>query len=117
MKTIEESADKVNAPKGLDSNIENALYWSNGTITTYNKFYILSVITMYSDMDGPRSTPQYGFSMSLKESKEERYNIITVSKLNNNLIKMNAVKMLDKNKITNDIYYYSAFSYLVFLKR
>ena len=76
---------------------------------------MLSAIVTYSNMDGLRSTPQYGFSKGLKEFKQEEYNA-TVSKLNDTLIGINAVDMLDKKQITKYVYI-NALSYVMFLKR
>ena len=60
-------------------------------------------------------TPQYGFSREMKEFEQAEYDA-TVSKLSNNLICMNPVDMLDKKRITSDVYI-NALSYQVFLKR
>ena len=51
----------------------------------------------------------------MKEFEQAGYNA-TVSELSNNLIGMNAVDMLDKTRITSDIYV-NTLSYLMFLKR
>ena len=93
-------------------------YWNNGTIATDAESYMLSVITTYSTMDrlhGLQLTPQYGFVREMKEFEQVGYDA-TVSKLNDNLIVMNAVGMLDKKKIMSDVYI-NALSYLLFLKR
>ena len=59
---------------------------------------MLSVIATCSDINKLRSTTQCNFSRGLKEFKQEGYGT-TVSKLNNNLIRMNAVNVLNKKQI------------------
>ena len=66
-------------------------------------------------LHGLQLTPQYGFVREMKEFEQVGYDA-TVSKLNDNLIVMNAVGMLDKKKIMSDVYI-NALSYLLFLKR
>ena len=51
----------------------------------------------------------------MKEFGKEGY-AATVSELSDNLIKMDAVDMLDKSRVTSDVYA-NALSYLMFLKR
>ena len=57
--TTDEEADKdkVEVPQELDSDFGDASYWSNGTISPDMDSYMLSVIAMFSNMDGLRSTP------------------------------------------------------------
>ena len=81
---------------------------------------MLSAITTYNNIDGLHglhSTPQaqYGFNQGMKEFEQAGYNA-TVSELSDNLISMNAVDMLDKTRITSNVYV-NALSYLMFLKR
>ena len=93
-------------------------YWNNGTIATKTDLYMLSAITTYNNIDGLhglRSTPQYGFNRGMKEFGQEGYNA-TISELSDNLIGMDAVDMLDKSRVTSDVYA-NALSYLMFLKR
>ena len=72
-----ESADKVDVPQGLDSSFGNAPYQSNGTIATNAEFYMLNVITVYSNiMDEIHSIPQYGFSKCITDFNQEGYNVI-----------------------------------------
>ena len=94
--TIDENVeeDKIEVSWGFDSNFGEAPYWRDGTIVTDIE-NMLSVIATFSNMDGLRSTPQYGFSKGISQFKEEGYDA-TISKLSNNLIGMNAVDMLDK---------------------
>ena len=66
-------------------------------------------------MDGLRISHQYGFNRGISEFGKEGYDA-TVSELSNNLIGMNAVKMLNKKQITSDVCI-NALSYLMFLKR
>ena len=115
--TIDEEAEQneVKVPQGLDSNFDEAPYWRNETIETDLESYMLSVNATFRNMDGLRSTPQYGFSRGISKFKKERYDDI-VSELSNNLIGMNAVDMLDKKQITK-IICINALSYLIFLKR
>ena len=80
--------------------------------------FMLSTITMYNNIDslhGLRSTPQYGFNRGMKEFGQEGYDA-TVSELSDNPIGMDVVDMLDKSRITSDVYM-NALSYLMFLKR
>ena len=80
--------------------------------------YILSAITTYNNIDGLHglcSTPQHGFNRGMKEFGQGGYNA-TVSELSDNLIEMDAVDMLDKSRITSNVYM-NALSYLMFLKR
>ena len=51
----------------------------------------------------------------MKEFGQTEYDA-TVSELSDNLIGMDAVDMLDKSRITSDVYM-NALSYLMFLKR
>lgn len=51
----------------------------------------------------------------MKEFEQAKYDV-TVSELNNNRIGMNTVDVLDKRKITSDVYI-NALSYLMFFKR
>ena len=99
--TIDEEAeeDKIEVPQELDSDFGDTPYWSNGTIATNVESYMLSAIATFSSMDGLRSTPQYGFSKGIIEFKQEGYDA-TVSELSNNLIDMNVVDMLGKERIT-----------------
>ena len=79
---------------------------------------MLSVITMYNNIDGLHglcSTPQYGFHWGMKEFEQAGYDT-TVSELSNNFIGMNTVDMLDKTQITSNVHV-NALSYLMFLKR
>ena len=66
-------------------------------------------------MDGLWSTPQYGFIRGISAFGKAGYDA-TVSELSDNLIGMNAVKMLNKKQITSDVCI-NALSYLMFLKR
>ena len=50
----------------------------------------------------------------MKEFWQEEYDA-TVSELSNNLVEMEAVDMIDKPRITSDVYM-NALSYLMFLK-
>ena len=79
---------------------------------------MLSVIATYSNVDGLhglRSTPQYGFNIGISKFGKAGYDA-TVSELSNNLIGINAVKMLNKKQITSDVCI-NVLSYLMFLKR
>ena len=89
--------------------------WVNGTVTTEAYQYVLSTITSYSNIEAMKSTPQYEFNRGMKEFGELWYEA-TRAELDDNLIGMDAVKMLSKKDITSDIYY-NALSYLMFLKR
>ena len=51
----------------------------------------------------------------MKEFGQARYNA-TVSELSDNFIGMDAVEMLDKSRITSDVFM-NALSYFMFLKR
>ena len=113
--TDEADKNKVDVPQGLDSDFGVAPYWSNGTIATNAKFYLLSVIATFSNMDGLRFSLQYGFSKGMTEFKQEGYDA-TVSELDGNLIGINIVVILDKRKITKDTCII-VLSYLMFLKR
>ena len=80
--------------------------------------YMLSVMTMYNNIDGLhglRSTQHYEFNRGMKEFEETGYNA-TASELSDNFIGMDAVDMLDKTQITSDMYV-NALNYLMFLKR
>ena len=66
-------------------------------------------------LHGLRSTPQYGFNRGMSEYGKAGYDA-TVSELSNNLIGMNAVKILNTKQITSDVCI-NALSYLMFLKR
>ena len=79
---------------------------------------MLSAITTYNNIDGLHglwSTPQYGFNRGMKEFGQEGYDA-TVSELSDNLIGMDAVDILEKSRVTSDVYA-NALSYLIFLKR
>ena len=79
---------------------------------------MLSAINTYNNIDGLhglRSTPQYGFNRGMKEFGQAGYDA-TVLELSDNLIGMDAVKMLGKSRITSDVFM-NALSYLMFLKR
>ena len=72
---------------------------------------------MYNSIDGLYgllSTSQYGFNWGMKEFEQAGYNV-TVSELSNNLIGINAIDMMDKTRITSDVYV-NTISYLIFLK-
>ena len=106
----------VNVPYNkLSSDFGDAPYWNNGTIATDGESYMLSAIATYSNMDGLWSTPQYGFNRGISEFGKAGYDA-TVSELSDNLIGMNAEKMLNKKQITSDVCI-NALSYLMFLKR
>ena len=90
----------------IDSTLDG-LYWSNETVGTKTELYMLSTNTTYNNIDvlySLRSTPQYGFNRGMNEFGQEGYNA-TVSELSNNLIGMDAVEMLDKSRITSDVYF------------
>ena len=79
---------------------------------------MLSAITTYNNIDGLyglRSTPQCGFNRGMKKFGQEGYDV-AVSELTDNLIGMDAVDMIDKSRITIDLYM-NALSYLMFLKK
>ena len=87
-------------------------------MTTETDLCMLSAITTYNNINslhGLRSTLQYEYNQRMKEFEQAEYNA-TVSELSNNLIGMNAVNILDKTRITSDVYV-NALSYLMFLKR
>ena len=93
-------------------------YWANGTIGSKMELYILSAISMYNNINGlhgHRSTPQYGFNRGMEEFGQTGYDA-TVSDPRDNLVSMDAVEMLDKSRITSDVFM-NALSYLMFLKR
>ena len=115
--TINENAtkNKVDVPQGLDSDLGDTQYWSNGTIANDEESYMLSVVAIYSNMYGLWSTPQYDYSRGMTKFKQERYDAISYE-LSSNLIGMKDVNILDKKQITKD-FYISALSYLMFLKR
>ena len=101
----------------IDSTLDG-LYWSNETVGTKTDLYMLSTNTTYNNIDvlySLCSTPQYGFNRGMNKFGQEGYNA-TVSELSNNLIGMDAVEMLDKSRITSDVYM-NALSYLMFLTR
>ena len=78
---------------------------------------MLSAINSYNNINGLhglRSTPQYSFNRGMKEFGQAGYDA-TVSELIDNLIGMDAVEMLDKSRITSDVFM-NALSYLMFLK-
>ena len=102
---------------GIDLDFGDVPYWNNVTVATKTDLYMLSVITMYNNIDGLHglhSTPHYGFNWKMKEFKQTGYDA-TVSELSNNLIGMNAVDMLDKTRITSDVYV-NVLSYLMFFE-
>ena len=79
---------------------------------------MLSAITTSNNIDGLhglRSTPQYRFNRGMKEFGQAEYDA-TMSELSDNLIGMDAVEVLDKSRITSDVFM-NALSYLMFQKR
>ena len=66
-------------------------------------------------LHGLRSTPQYGFNRGMKEFGQAGYDA-TMLELSNNLIGMDTVAMLDKSRITSDVFM-NVLSYLMFLQR
>lgn len=76
---------------------------------------MLSIIATYSNMDGLKSTPQYGFNKGLSMFKDKGCKA-SVSKFSDNVIGMNTVDLIDMKQLTKDICI-SALSYLMFLKR
>ena len=118
----DESADEIvkeAKPRAnkLGSTLDKT-FWSNGTLGSKTDLYVLSAIITYNNIDGLhglRSSPQYGFNRGMKEFGQSGYDA-TVSELTGNLIGIDAVEMLDKSRITSDVFM-NALSYLMFLKR
>ena len=118
----DESADKTEEEAKLRANelasTLDGTYWSNGMVGSKTDLYMLSAITTYNNIDdlhGLWSTPQYGFNRGMQEFRQAGYDA-TVSELSDNLIGMDALDMLDKSRITSDVYM-NALTYLMFLKR
>ena len=110
-------SNKLNSLLEDTSNYDGP-FWANGTIGSKTDLYMLSAITTYNNINGLhdlRSTPQYEFNRGMKEFGQAGYDA-TVSELSDNLIGMDTVQMLDKSRITSDVFM-NALSYLMFLKR
>ena len=89
-------------------------FWANSTIGSKTELYMLSAINTYNNIDGLhglRSTPQYEFNRGMKEFDQAGYNA-TLSELSDNLIGMDAVQMLDKSRITSDVFMNMSFELL-----
>jgi hypothetical protein len=102
--------DDATIPKELES--ELGPYW---TLAESVQTYVLNTIASYSNIEASKSTPQYGFNRGLKEFGTLGYEA-TVKELDDNLLGMEAVKMLNPSEINKDIRY-EALNYLMFLKR
>jgi hypothetical protein len=98
------------SPEELDS--ELGPYW---TLAQSTQLYVLSTITLYSNIEASKSTPQYGFNRGLKEFSTMGYEA-TVKELDDNLLGMGAVRMLKPSEISKTIRF-EALNYLIFLKR
>jgi hypothetical protein len=101
--------DELTVPHELESDL--GPYW---TLAQSCHAYVLSTITSYSNIEASKSTPQYGFNRGLKEFGELGYEA-TVKELDDNLLRMGAVRMLKPSEMNNKIRF-EALNYLMFLK-
>jgi hypothetical protein len=102
--------NELTVPHELESDL--GPYW---TLAQLCHAYVLSTITLYSNIEASKSTAQYGFNRGLKEFGELGYEA-TVKELDDNLLGMGAVRMLKPSEMNNNIRF-EALNYLMFLKR
>jgi hypothetical protein len=94
-----EVIDELATPPELESDL--GPYW---TLAQSCQAYVLNTITLYSNIEASKSTPQYGFNRGLKEFGELGYEA-TVKELGDNLLGMGAVKMLKPSELNKNIRY------------
>ena len=109
-KVIDAAVEEPSVPSELVSDLGS--YWA---FAQSSHAYVLNTIASYNNIEASKSTPQYGFNRGLKEFKDLGYEA-TVKELDDNLLGMNAVKMLNPSEVNQHIRY-EALNYLMFLKR
>jgi hypothetical protein len=95
----DEVINELATPPELESDL--GPYW---TLAQSCQAYVLNTITLYSNIEASKSTPQYGFNRGLKEFGELGYEA-TVKELGDNLLGMGAVKMLKPSELNKNIRY------------
>jgi hypothetical protein len=75
----------------------------------------MNTIASFTNFEASKSTPQYGFNRGMKEFGELGFEA-AMKELDDNLIGMDAVRMLKPSEVNKDVWS-DALSYLMFLKR
>ena len=115
---VEEDPDAKNSgvnevPPGLDCSLNHEGYWGANAHSTCA--YVLNTIASFTKFEASKSTPQYGFNRGMKEFGDLGFKA-TMKELDDNLIGMNAVRMLKPSEVNKEVWS-KALSYLMFLKR
>jgi hypothetical protein len=101
------------SPTGLNNSFNPDGHWGINAHSTCE--YVLNTIASFTNFEASKSTPQYGFNRGMKEFGELRFEA-TMKELDDNLIGMDAVRMLKPNEVNKKVWC-EALSYLMFLER
>jgi hypothetical protein len=101
------------SPPGLDCSLNQDGHWGANAHSACA--YVLNTIALFTKFEASLSTPQYGFNRGMKEFGELGFEA-TMKELDDNLIGMDAVRMLDPSEVNKEVWS-DALSYLMFLKR